>query len=84
MCLVVDIYFVTVLVFFFNLIKPKFSFKTNEQKVVEWEVERMMVNGRSDGGDSEEKTVGSLGKVWTRKRCRRGEVGTIARKREKE
>lgn len=48
--------------------------------MVEWEVEGMMLNGRFDGGDSGEKTVGSVGKVRTRKRCRRGEVGTVAQK----
>ena len=52
--------------------------------MVEWEVERMMLNGGFDGGDSGKKTVGSLGKVRTRKGCRRGEVGIVAQKREKE
>lgn len=43
--------------------------------MAELEVERMMLNGMFDGGDAGENTVGSPGKVRTRKRCRRGKVG---------
>lgn len=43
-----------------------------------------MLNGRFDGGDSGEKTVGSQGRVRTRKGCSGGEGEIVAHKREKE
>lgn len=43
-------------------------------------MERLMLNGRFDGGDSGEKTVGSQGKVRTKKGCRGRECCSEERK----
>lgn len=46
-------------------------------------MERPMLNGRIDAGDSGEKTLGSPGKQRTRKGGGKGEIVTAAQKREK-
>lgn len=56
----------------FFWLKPKVSLKINKQKVVEWEVERLVLNGRIDAGESGEKTSESPGKQRARKKGLKG------------